>query len=96
MISKLKDICNRGFCTCFPDKWFGVDISECCKKHDEAYETQIESKEVGDEKLAKCVHAKVPLHKAGFFVAGLMWVGVRVGGYKTSWNRIKEMKKDAK
>lgn len=25
---------NKGHCTFFWDKWFGVDISECCKNHD--------------------------------------------------------------
>lgn len=27
-------------CTWFPEKWRGVDISECCKNHDETCSTR--------------------------------------------------------
>lgn len=28
------------WCTMFPDKWRGVDISDCCKLHDETCSTR--------------------------------------------------------
>ena len=94
MLKKIKDLCNRGHCTCFPDGFWKWYWGECCKKHDDAYEKQDKSKEVGDEELAECVVKKTLRNWFGHGIAGVMWVGVRVGGYKTSWNKIKEEKKN--
>lgn len=30
----------KDYCTWFPEKWRGVDISECCKGHDETCSTR--------------------------------------------------------
>jgi hypothetical protein len=29
------------YCTCFPDVYLGVKISDCCKKHDDTCSTKI-------------------------------------------------------
>ena len=31
---------KKDYCTWFPEKWRGVDISDCCKYHDETCSTR--------------------------------------------------------
>jgi len=90
MLFRLKAICNRGFCTCFPDTLFGFYIGKCCKPHDDAYEKQDKSKEIADETLGRCVVREMLYKWYGYVVATVMWLGVRIGGYTTSWNAIKK------
>jgi hypothetical protein len=87
-MSYIQRWCSTTICTCFVDKVFGYDISWACDKHDKAYETQHISKERADRELFYDV--KLSLPKWGVVVASVMWVGVRIGGYKTSWNRLKK------
>lgn len=75
-------------CTCFVDSWFGTYIGECCAKHDAAYETQTNSKEVADRELYECIKSRT-----NRVLASVMWGAVRIGGYYTSWNDIKKGKK---
>ena len=77
----------KNTCTCFVDSWFGTDISICCLKHDIKYETQYKSKEVADEELFNCIKART-----NRVLASAMCLGVRAGGYITSWNKIKDSK----
>jgi hypothetical protein len=77
----------KNTCTCFVDSWFGTDISICCLKHDIKYETQYKSKERADEDLYNCIKART-----NRVLASAMWLGVRAGGYITSWNKIKDSK----
>lgn len=80
----------KSICTCFKDSLFGVYIGDCCKAHDDAYESQSKSKEIGDENLAECVAGKFNNVWIGGVVASIIWIGVRIGGYATSWNRLKK------
>ncbi|MCX6076438.1 MAG: hypothetical protein NTW78_06055 [Campylobacterales bacterium] len=88
---KFKAFCSTKACTCFIDSWFGTNIGECCKAHDYEYEIQVHSKEVADLRLFKCIRAKTNV-----VLAGVMWSGVRAGGYITSWNRIKKERENVK
>jgi len=45
---------DNNYCTLFPDKINGVDISKCCKQHDIAYSLQIEKKSA-DIELYNCI-----------------------------------------
>lgn len=45
---------KHNYCTMFPDVINGIDISECCKKHDIAYSEQID-KRAADIELYQCV-----------------------------------------
>jgi len=90
MLFRLKAICNKRACTCFFDRWFGVDISPVCRKHDRDYALQNTSKELADARLFKGIVATVPWYKGNYILATFMWLGVRAGGYATSWNAIKK------
>ena len=78
----------KDHCTMWFENWFGTYIGDCCRKHDDAYDEQTESKEEGDEDLFDCIMKKVPLKKGNFICASLMWFGVRAGGL-VSWNNVK-------
>jgi len=49
-----------GECTCSPDSWFGVDISDCCREHDRLYKKGGEQidKLYADTLLRDCIAGK--------------------------------------
>ena len=51
----------KGSCTCFLDKLFNKDWSECCKQHDEDYINlkDCDSTKPSDEKFLECLKAKL-------------------------------------
>ena len=69
----------KGFCTCFFDKLFGKDWSECCKQHDEDYINlkENESTKPSDLKFLECLKKK-----SWKPVAYLMYGAVRIFGRK--------------
>lgn len=48
---------NKDYCTLFPYKLFGYDISQCCKAHDEAY-VGTTPKTQADLELFNCIKDK--------------------------------------
>ena len=69
----------KGSCSCFFDKLFNKDWSECCKKHDEDYinlEVNHSTKE-SDLKFLECLKKKTWKP-----VAYLMYAAVRLFGRK--------------
>lgn len=80
------NFCDRGYCTCFWDKFLGYVLVPCCKLHDFNYEKQHISRKVADKRLFKC------LKKHSFFLlAGAMWGAVRIFG-RYFWNKSKREK----
>ena len=75
------NICKKwkGSCTCFFDKLFGKDWSECCKQHDNDYEllNKGDSTKPSDVKFLECLKKKTWKP-----VAYLMYVAVRIFGRK--------------
>lgn len=75
------NICKKwkGNCSCFFDKLFGKDWSECCKKHDDDYELldKCDSTKPSDVKFLECLKQKtwIPL-------AYIMYSAVRIFGRK--------------
>ena len=69
----------KGSCTCFLDKLFNKDWSECCKNHDKDYDNlQVgESTKSADVRFLECLKTKAwkPL-------AYIMYAAVRVFGRK--------------
>ena len=69
----------KSSCSCFFDKLFGKDWSECCKKHDKDYELlgKGDSTKPSDLKFLECLKQKtwIPL-------AYLMYGAVRIFGRK--------------
>lgn len=66
------------YCTLWFEGWW----SHCCEQHDADYVAQI-GQAVADAKLFECVATSAPetwMAGASLFVAGLMFVGVRVFG----------------
>ena len=49
------------YCTGFPDKWLGQDISECCKLHDETLSTS---------KFYTCLKGKLGRFHATYIALG--------------------------
>lgn len=49
------------WCTGFPEKWRGQDISECCKKHDETLSTS---------QFYRCLKTKIGRFHAGYITLG--------------------------
>lgn len=70
---------KKDWCTLFPDKIFGRDISKCCKAHDESYLVPgIHNKIIGDFKLWLCV---VKGYNPLMWIVGtLMFIGVSIFG----------------
>ena len=54
-------------CTGFPNTWLGVDLTECCKNHDN---------NLGTHSFYKCLKAKI-----GWFHAGYITLGGAVGAW---------------
>lgn len=69
----------RGACTCFFDKLFGKDWSECCKAHDSDYDSlkKGDSTKASDVKFLECLKTK-----AWKPVAYIMYGAVRLFGRK--------------
>lgn len=64
---------NKDYCTFFPEKWINgfslkiVNISECCKEHDET---------LGTHSFYKCLRAKI-----GWFHASYITLGGAMGAW---------------
>ena len=69
----------KGSCTCFLDKLFNKDWSECCKQHDEDYINlkDGDSTKPSDVKFLECLKKKTWKP-----VAYLMYAAVRLFGRK--------------
>ena len=83
-------LCNRGYCTCFWDKFLGYVLVPCCKLHDFNYAKQKVKRAEADKRFFKC------LKKHSFFLlAGSMWLAVRLFGWYF-WNKAKREKMKTK
>ncbi len=69
----------QDYCTAFPENLFGKDLSQCCKAHDLAYETQTPKKEA-DVALFNCVADSGGV--GAYLVAALMFAGVSLFGMR--------------
>lgn len=49
------------WCTGFPEKWVGVDISECCKNHDET---------LSSHSFYSCLKGKIGWYHAWYIALG--------------------------
>ncbi len=70
-------------CSSAPDKFFGVNLAECCAEHDFYYRNDVGvSRWKADNILRKCIAEKVKekLGFKGWFLATVYWAGVRFGG----------------
>lgn len=74
------------FCTAFPDKILGTDISQCCKAHDDAYSEQpvalvTITRHEADVELMNCVKEAFPTNTfLAIVIPLLMFAGVRIAG----------------
>lgn len=72
------------YCTCAPDKIFGVNLKKVCYNHDVDYMNKKLSRFTADKKLFFAVlqeFTKRGRHKIGFVVAVYYFLGARVGGW---------------
>lgn len=69
---------NKDYCTLFPDKLFGYDISQCCKAHDEAY-VGTTPKTQADLELFNCIKYKGD--SIALTIALVVFSGVSVFGW---------------
>lgn len=76
---------ERKGCSFFPDG----NYESCCDAHDAAYQEQRVSRLEADQRLYDCVEAR-----AGRFVAGVMYAGVRLFGW-IRWNRLRRKQRVA-
>ncbi|MCV6607093.1 MAG: hypothetical protein OIF32_02680 [Campylobacterales bacterium] len=63
LLKKIKSkICERGQkCSCFIDRMFKWDWSNCCEEHDKDYiQQRTATKEIADKKFYKCLVKKAP------------------------------------
>ena len=67
----------KDWCTKFPDKWFKHNLASCCKTHDWDYEHGIITRLQADNRLFACIKKK-----SHTYVASIMWVGVRLFGWR--------------
>lgn len=58
---------KKDYCSGFPEKWRGKDISECCKLHDET---------LGTHSFYKCLRSKI-----GWFHASYITLGGAIGAW---------------
>lgn len=65
-------------CTGFPEVWLGVNISDCCKKHDDTLSTS---------KFFKCLRGKIGWFHALYITAGGA-IGAWVKYTKTMMKRV--------
>lgn len=52
---------KKDYCTWFPEKWRGVDISDCCQLHDETCSTA---------KFFRCLKVKIGRFHASYIAIG--------------------------
>lgn len=71
---------EQDYCTLFPDKIMGTDISQCCKAHDNAYSITSEvTRYEADVELMNCVKEAFPNNTfLAIVIPLLMFAGVRV------------------
>jgi hypothetical protein len=73
----IKNICDRGHCTCFLDRCCGLDWSLACKRHDRRYENKRLTRYQADILLYRDVVRKTNC----IALASLMFLGVRTFGW---------------
>lgn len=81
---------KENYCTAFPDKILGTDISQCCKAHDDAYSPNdiqnivyAASRYEADVALLQCVQQAFPTNTfLAITIPLLMFAGVRLFGWK--------------
>lgn len=75
-------------CSCWPDRWLGIDLTECCIDHDIPYwcglldGSDLQNKAVADADLRRCVDQKL-LSVEGIFkgwMGAVMHTGVSLFG----------------
>lgn len=73
---------EQDYCTSFPDKIMGIDISQCCKAHDDAYSITSEiPRYEADVELMNCVKEAFPTDTfLAVVIPLLMFAGVRLAG----------------
>jgi hypothetical protein len=94
-----KDTAWSDGCTAWPDSWLGTSHRKCCVAHDAAYakgagegfRDQAGHRLKADWELSRCVAGVKPeagwLRPLHWFNGGLMFAGVRVGGWRHwHWN----------
>ncbi len=74
-MKNMKNICNAGYCTCFPDAILNSKHGACCKLHDFNYSKQHITRLTADKRLFKCLRKNTY-----FFIAIVMFLGVRTFG----------------
>jgi len=52
---------SKDYCTLFPERWVGVEISDCCKEHDETCSTR---------KFYLCLKSKIGKFHATYIAFG--------------------------
>ncbi len=73
----MKRFKNKDWCSYFPDHVFGKYIGDVCAKHDVRYEDKSKSRWTSDLELFNDVKRRgLPI------TAGVMWIGVRLIGWK--------------
>lgn len=75
------DFTSRSISWVLSDTFLGVYLGDCCKEHDNSWESG--ANKHGDEEFKKCVRcefkSKYKNHRIGLFVSGIFFVGVRIG-----------------
>ena len=66
------------YCTMFPESWRGIDISECCKTHDETLSTS---------KFYSCLRSKLSIVESLAITAGGA-IGCWVKYPRQMWSRL--------
>jgi len=80
------------YCTCFPDKLFGVYYGDHCFEHDLDYSNEhpnIASRKEADKKLKKSVYNEFKKQKKpliGLILSNMMYFIVRLMGW-TYWKK---------
>ncbi len=85
-LTKRKDG-KRDYCSCVPDVWFGIDISEACRIHDEHYINKNVSKQEADIQLLFNIQAIAIEHKCLilYLIGFVYYFGVRYLGSIYEW-----------
>ena len=81
---------NKDYCSCSPDKLFGVRFNYACYLHDRQYRNEVKvrkTRKKADISFKKSIQSEFKKkHKPiqGFFVSWIYYIGVRLFGWK-SW-----------
>lgn len=67
---------KKDYCSWSPDVVFGVDIGECCKKHDNTWHKEYSDKRFGDNIKKTFIDAGKPF--LGSIVSSIYWFAVVV------------------